>query len=185
MSTNLKRDICNLKDPGASASQATKNTTLKAISYVCSFWVDHLANYLGDDAIDIQLYRKYLSDRGLVHQFLIRHILHWFEALSLIREIDRGIVGLHSLKRIVSREKSLLEVTSNHKALIHDAIQIFRQFRPAIEEAPLQIYNSVLIFSPENSITYQLQATIQCASGTRRQALSSRRSRAIRTGSGR
>lgn len=50
-----------------------------------------------------------------------------------------------------------LPADTNHicQSFVHDAIRVFRQFRPAVEEAPLQVYHSALIFSPENSIVLQ------------------------------
>jgi hypothetical protein len=185
----LKRDICNLKHPG-SARPTTISTSLKASSYICCFWIDHLAKYLWYDPPDnlcyrkylsdrgpVQKflltylhhwfypakylwnafiyklrYRKYLSDRGPVYQFLLEHLLHWFEALSLTGEVDRGIQGLQSLEEKLSKSAS---ENILHKEFVHDAIRVFRQCRAAVEEAPLQVYCSALIFSPEESIVRQ------------------------------
>jgi hypothetical protein len=43
------------------------------------------------NSIDGPSYQEYFSDQGRVHKFLLQHLLHWFEALSLIGEIDKGI----------------------------------------------------------------------------------------------
>jgi nucleoside phosphorylase len=153
MSKTLRRDMCNLRHPGSTVRMATIDTRLKAISYFCSFWVDHLAKYL-DDSTDSRRYKDYLSDRGRVHEFLRKHLLHWFEALSLFGEVDRGITGLHNLERMIRETLTKLppEITLSHKSFVHDAIRVFRQCRPAIEAAPLQVYCSALVFSPENSL---------------------------------
>ena len=82
---------------------------------------------------------EYLLDGGHVHEFLKKHLLHWFEALSLISEVDRGIYGLYSLEQMIDERlpKSLSSETSlNHRNLVHDAIRVFRQCRTAVEEAP-------------------------------------------------
>jgi hypothetical protein len=115
--------------------------------------VDYLAKYL-DDSTDSRRYKDYLSDRGRVHEFLRKHLLHWFEALSLFGEVDRGITGLHNLERMIRETLTKLppEITLSHKSFVHDAIRVFRQCRPAIEAAPLQVYCSALVFSPENSL---------------------------------
>jgi WD40 repeat protein len=44
---------------------------------------------------------------------------------------------------------------SNYKKFVQDAIRVLRQFRTAIEAAPLQVYSSALIFSPEESLVRQ------------------------------
>ena len=156
MSGMLRRDMCSLKHPGALASMAIINTHLKAISYACSFWVSHLAKYLEKDSADDPRYKEYLLDQGRVHDFLLKHLLHWFEALSLIGQVDRGIMELHSLERMIGETpKPASEIPFSHQSFVHDAIRVLRQFRPAVEEAPLQIYCSTLIFSPENSIVRQ------------------------------
>lgn len=156
MSRTLKRDICNLRHPGSPSSKAKIRTSLRAISYACSFWVEHLAVYLDNFTNDLP-YEDYLTDRGRVHEFLLKHLLHWFEVLSLIGEIDRGITGLHSLERMIAYaiEKYPDVICFSHQSFVHDAIRVLRQFRPAVEEAPLQVYCSPLIFSPENSIVRQ------------------------------
>jgi hypothetical protein len=149
MSKTLRKDICTLKYPGAPARTALIDTRLRAISYVCSFWVAHLALYLGDNSIDGPGYQEYFSDQSRVHEFLLQHLLHWLETLSLIGEIDKGIMGLHSLEEKLTKSSS--ENIVHHKEFIHDAIRVFRQCRTAVEEAPLQVYYSALIFAPEKS----------------------------------
>jgi WD40 repeat protein len=78
-----------------------------------------------------------------------------------MREIDKGIIGLHRLeeKLIKSSPGNIL----HHKEFVHDAFRVFRQCRTAVEEAPLQVYYSALIFSPEESVVRQTfkQETLQ------------------------
>jgi WD40 repeat protein len=156
MSSTLKRDMGKLGNPGSTPDDAKINAHLKAISYVCSFWVNHLASFLSDGSINNSHYREYLSDRGHVHQFLLKHLLHWFEALSLLGHVDSAIMGLHSLEQMSGGLTKLSADTDhNYQSFVHDAIRVLRKFRPAIEEAPLQVYCSALIFSPENSIVRQ------------------------------
>jgi hypothetical protein len=161
MSKTLTKNMCNLMHPGIPARSASINTRLRQIGYVCSFWVAHLVRNLGDNSITGPSYQEYFSDQGRVHKFLLKHLLHWFEALSLIGEIDKGIMGLHSLEEKLT--KSPLENILYHKKFIYDAIRVFRQCRTAVEEAPLQVYCSALIFSPEESVVRQTfkQETLQ------------------------
>lgn len=51
-------------------------------------------------------YHEYFSDQGHVHKLLLQHLIHWFEAPSLIGEINNGIMGLHSLEGKLTRSRS-------------------------------------------------------------------------------
>jgi WD40 repeat protein len=153
MSQILKKDMCILKYPGAPARSALINTRLRQISYVCSFWVAHLVQYLGNNSVDGPSYQEYFLDQGRVYKFLLKHLLHWFEALSLFGEIDKGITGLYSLGEKLTKSPSRNII--HHKQFVHDAIRVFRKCRTAVEEAPLQVYYSALIFPPEESVVRQ------------------------------
>lgn len=153
MSSILRKDMCALRHPGASARSASIGTHLKAISYACSFWLANLMQYLGDNSVDGPSYEEHFSDRGRAYKFFRKYLLHWLEALSLIGEIDKGIMGLYSLETTLIKSSS--ESTIKLKEFVHDAIRVLRQFRTAVEEAPLQAYSSALIFSPEKSTVRQ------------------------------
>ena len=94
MSSKLKKDICNLHLPVALASEVDDNQIEQFISeelqYACSCWVQHFqeSNIL-------------LLDNGNVHLFLLKHLLFWLEALSLLRKISEGISALISLENLV------------------------------------------------------------------------------------
>ena len=51
-----------------------------------------------------------LADHGEVHEFLLEHLLHWLEALSLIRKLPEGIRAITSLESIVSDKETLFKV---------------------------------------------------------------------------
>jgi NACHT domain/Heterokaryon incompatibility protein (HET) len=191
MSNTLRRNMCNLKHPGSPASETELLPCLSAINYACSFWVEHLINYLTDPPNNLCL-EKYLTDGGRIYTFLLQHLLHWFEALSAVGQIDRGILGLHTLEQVIGRATSHLQPgsTLKHGNVVHDGLRVFRQFRPALEEAPLQVYHSALIFSPENSII-RIQFKDESLTGyllihgfVKSGAHACRRSKAIPTGSG-
>lgn len=101
MTQTLQQDICRLKHPGSQACTATINTQLKAISYMCSFWVDHLVKYFDSSSAENIPYQKCLVDEGSVHRFLLEHLLHWFEALSLLGEFNRGVLAILALESLI------------------------------------------------------------------------------------
>ena len=71
MDVVLHHNICNLT---LTADLATESLP-KDISYSCMFWVDHLC-IIEDDILPII---------DLLCVFLRQHLLHWFEAMSILR----------------------------------------------------------------------------------------------------
>lgn len=94
MSDNLKRDICDLQIPGALISKLEISVVERFlplhIQYACRYWVQHLEKS-----------RLYLHDDGPVHIFLQEHLLHWFEALSLIGKTSESILAINLLESII------------------------------------------------------------------------------------
>jgi hypothetical protein len=84
MSDHLRRDMCDLRLPGALATEVEKSKVEKClpleVQYACRYWIGHLLQG------NIEL-----CDSEEVHEFLKEHFLHWLEALSLIWKIPEGI----------------------------------------------------------------------------------------------
>ncbi|KAN0094211.1 WD40 repeat-like protein [Hyaloscypha variabilis] len=107
-----------------------------------------------------------LHDNGRAHQFLQRHLLHWFEALAWMKLLPRGIVILEKLRFLLKdgNNSSLLN-------MLQDAKRFVLNSKTGIEAMPLQIYVSSLIFSPETSVTkqqfvHEIPTMIKSCSGT-------------------
>lgn len=94
MSRQLRKDICNLHALDALAMSVQgdkiKHHLPAELQYACLYWVQHL-----------QRSERVLSDHGLVHVFLCEHLLHWFEALSLIGRTSEGVCAIALLESIV------------------------------------------------------------------------------------
>ncbi|KAJ5609831.1 hypothetical protein N7528_009097 [Penicillium herquei] len=92
------------------------------------------------------------SDESLcqVQKFFSEDYLHWLEALSLSRALPEGLASIIKLNNWLKATKSYLK--PDLPGRVQDAYRFFLYFRPAIENQPLQIYYSGLIFSPERSI---------------------------------
>ena len=95
MEQQLKRDICNLGDPGSQVGSINQATIRKCIShelrYSCQYWIQHL------HASGIAV-----SDNGKTHEFQKQHTLHWLEALSLLGKLSEGIRAVEVLDSIVT-----------------------------------------------------------------------------------
>ncbi|KAH8595410.1 WD40-repeat-containing domain protein [Bisporella sp. PMI_857] len=140
MSTSLKQDICELGSPGFLVSdindgQVNKYLPLE-LQYACLYWIQHL-----------QKSYTQLDDHGTVHQFLQSHFLHWIEALSWIQKIPEALRMISTLESI-----ALGRNCPDLQMFIHDMKRFVLFCRPGIEQTPLQLYYSVLIFVPTQSI---------------------------------
>jgi NACHT domain len=91
MSNTLKQDICGLQAPGTLAAGVDSGQVERCIppeiQYACLYWVQHL-----------QRSGTELYDNDQVHQFLGEHLLHWLEALGLMRRTSEGVLAISSLE---------------------------------------------------------------------------------------
>jgi hypothetical protein len=79
MDTILKRNMCNM-----TLSIDLLNESLpEDVSYACEFWIDHICVIEKDLGPVIEW----------LHVFLFQHLLHWFEAMSILRRC-RGAITL-------------------------------------------------------------------------------------------
>ncbi|KAJ1329819.1 dynein assembly factor with WDR repeat domains 1 [Microdochium nivale] len=145
MSSILKRDIYNLRNPGFPIDKVKPPTPdpLSTVGYCSIYWVNHLV-----DAIMIQDDDRTARDCGIADSFLRKKALYWIEALSLLRGIPDSIGALERLKQGIPDHQS----ASDLQAIVVDVYRLLRSFRPAIESRPLQCYVSALVFSPAESL---------------------------------
>ena len=164
MSRTLRRDVYSLGAPGFSIDRVKQPDPdpLAAARYPCLYWIDHLLDC--DTRANAS---SNLKEGGLVYKFLYQSYLYWLEAISLMRSLSGGIVMIRKLENWLKVNsstlcyniirKSQLIYTKTNKypdlyALVHDAKRFVLHSRLVIEQYPLQIYCSVLIFAPEKSI---------------------------------
>ncbi|KAF7118472.1 hypothetical protein CNMCM5793_007993 [Aspergillus hiratsukae] len=144
MAQRLTKDICHLRRPGTLRSEVKSQRVEEcipyALQYACCFWVTHLANA----GVDLQK-----GDR--VYAFLTTHLLHWLETLSLIGNIFEGIASINLLEDLVKAVAN-----PSLRALVYDAKRFVLYMRSVIEEAPLQIYCSGLVFTPRRSVLREI-----------------------------
>ena len=94
LSAKLKRDICNLQEPGVLAKdifdQQRENGLSADLQYACQYWVQHLKGS-----------ETQLEDDGKVHNFLRQTLLYWLEALSIIGKTSEGVHAIILLESMV------------------------------------------------------------------------------------
>ncbi|CAN9481224.1 unnamed protein product [Alternaria alternata] len=140
--SSLHQDMCSLLEPGVLRSEINEGTIASSLppdlQYACRYWVDHLKQSQHD-----------IVDGDTTHLFLQKHLLHWLEAMSLIRESSRCVDLLDSLQALASPSASLV------LRFLHDAKRFVLRFQPVLTDAPLQVYYSALVFAPKNSLVRQ------------------------------
>ncbi|KAK3305078.1 uncharacterized protein B0T15DRAFT_383696, partial [Chaetomium strumarium] len=146
MQKTLRRDIYNLGAPGVSIDKVKPpgSDPLAAVRYSCVYWINHLR-----DCDPKKNAKSDLQEGGSIDTFLREKYLHWLEALSLQKSISEGVASMLGLGGLLEagKEASLL------LRRVRDACRFVLYHKRAIENSPLQVYASALVFSPARSIT--------------------------------
>ncbi|KAL2198040.1 NACHT domain-containing protein, partial [Corynascus similis CBS 632.67] len=141
----LRRDIYKLGAPGFPIDKVTPPDPdpLAALRYSCVYWVNHLR-----DCHPKEKANKDLQNGGSIDTFLREKYLYWLEALSLSKCLSKGVASMLELQE-------LLEVSTAYFIdRVRDAYRFSLYHKWGIENSPLQVYASALIFSPARSITW-------------------------------
>ncbi|KAI9782330.1 MAG: hypothetical protein M1839_005203, partial [Geoglossum umbratile] len=135
----LRQNKCELLNPGTLRTEIDERTIAiclpPELQYACRYWAHHLEQSKGR-----------IYDGNSVHLFLQKYLLHWLEAMSLIGEAYKCI---YIIKRLQALTESDMSTVSS---FLHDAERFTLRFRSILEDAPLQVYSSALIFAPETTI---------------------------------
>ncbi|KAK4118487.1 WD40 repeat-like protein [Parathielavia appendiculata] len=143
MRKTLRRDIYNLGAPGFSIDNVRPPDPdpLAAVRYSCVYWINHFR-----DCDPMKNANKELQDGGSIDAFFREKCLHWLEALSLQKGISEGVASVLGLEGLVEIGTSLID-------RVRDVYRFILYHKWGIENSPLQVYASALVFSPAHSIT--------------------------------
>ncbi|EGZ76068.1 hypothetical protein NEUTE2DRAFT_37003, partial [Neurospora tetrasperma FGSC 2509] len=138
MSTTLRRDIYGLRAPGFPNDkvQVPNPDPLATVRYSCVYWVDHLR----DSVSGTNTKRHDPLQDNVVYTFLKTKYLYWLEALNLLQAMPAGVVAIRKLEGLLLSK------------LVWDAYRFTLSYKSIIEQAPLQVYISALIFAPSGSL---------------------------------
>ncbi|KAH8621457.1 Vegetative incompatibility protein [Alternaria alternata] len=93
MSKHLRRDMCNLRDPGARTADLSQIEVARHIpphvQYACRFWVYHCQRSDVDTGSCCD-----------VEAFLRKHFLHWLESLALLSRVSEAVGMVYTLESI-------------------------------------------------------------------------------------
>ncbi|KIM76782.1 hypothetical protein PILCRDRAFT_12493 [Piloderma croceum F 1598] len=133
----LRRNLC-----GLTLSQAHIATDIpEAISYASMSWIAHITQVTEE--------AESLADSLL--QFLLRHLLHWLEVMSILN-MSRDVIA--SLRNLLTWVETHIKDCSTLYDLIYDGYRFAHLFTPLMEQHPLLIYESALPFTPTNTTLY-------------------------------
>ncbi|KAF3310081.1 hypothetical protein TWF173_010092 [Orbilia oligospora] len=145
LSQNLRRNICCLKFAGplrlVDDHEIKRQNISASLEYACKYWVHH-----------VKKSQCLLEDDGDVHDFLQVHLLHWFEATSILAISSNNIYLIKDLQSIVRNDDKAVKLLE----LLRDIERFIRFNQSLIAEAPLQVYMSALLFLPEKSVVKAL-----------------------------
>ncbi|KAL6864200.1 hypothetical protein J3F83DRAFT_151605 [Trichoderma novae-zelandiae] len=150
LSATLRRDMYNLRHPGALIGEHTPNEgqdPLRHARYSCIYWVDHLKAM---DDLEREKCMLSLQDNGIVHRFLSKKLLNWLEALSLMKRMSDAVWAVRVLRKLTAVDDCTM------RNLIEDVYRFVLYHKVGLELAPLQVYSSALILSPLSSLVRQL-----------------------------
>ncbi|KAG1747702.1 hypothetical protein EDB19DRAFT_282546 [Suillus lakei] len=135
----LKRNMCNLT---LTRNGVDAEVLPEDVTYSCIFWIEHVCEIEGEESFFIEVY-----------DFLMKHLLHWIETMSLLKKVRQTI---KSLMRLEDWSKSTQGRHHELCDLLADAVRFCQAFTAVIEQHPLLVYSSALPFAPINSVLYQI-----------------------------
>ena len=109
------------------------DTIPKDVAYACVFWVDHIC-MVEDDFLSIEL---------LLETFLDQHILHWFEAMSLLQRFGLAIILLGRLSDWIQSHCHLFHRRSLQQNVRH-WWRFSEEYEECIRESPMRVYSEEL-----------------------------------------
>ncbi|KAF3407274.1 hypothetical protein DPV78_000139 [Talaromyces pinophilus] len=135
---SLQENICNLPHHGALRAEIDNRIIPiylpPDMQYACRFWIYHLKeSQMG------------ISDNDTVLAFLQNHFLHWLESLSILGRTTESISLVRTLQTVCDKDTEICR-------FLDDGLRFIRKNISLIDQAPLQLYASALIFTPKGSI---------------------------------
>ena len=136
----LKQDICGLNNPGILRTDIDTLVIARSlppeVQYTCQYWAYHL-----------QQGHCSVSNGDSVQLFFETRFLHWFEALGLLGRASESIGIISIVRSLDTHDKD-----NAIKELFYDVERFVLTYSSMVDMAPLQLYSSAMIFSPESSI---------------------------------
>ena len=154
MKTSLKRNMCGLTTPTSSPHEVNSGTMTKRFpshaQYACQYFLEHLFRWRPTALMMLDHMFGFMD-------FITRSLLFWIEAMSLMGKVTQAIDNFKALRQLCQdsfgQQTTLLMI-------VQDAERFILANRRIIEDFPLQVYLSALMFSPIESKIRQSYANL-------------------------
>ncbi|PQK15534.1 hypothetical protein BB8028_0005g10460 [Beauveria bassiana] len=149
LTSTLRRDMCKLEFLGPLSERDLKPNLepLAPISHATVFWVDHFKNSAFQECFDPACRKEAAS---LVCTFIEEKYVYWLEALSLLKSLSRVMRPMNELSGFMASLG-----LGHSRCLSKDAYSFLQSNKFVIDEAPMQVYVSALLFSPAKNLLKQ------------------------------
>ncbi|KAF5555929.1 vegetatible incompatibility het-E-1 [Fusarium phyllophilum] len=143
MHNRLHRNLYKFEDSGVLIDEmdVLEDSSLTIVGYACVYWVDHFCAWL---LTDNQHPNSLCYE--IITKFFETKYLYWLEAMSLLRCTSDAIRAMQRLE-----DKLKGRASNDLRLLVQDAVQFVSTHRAIMDAAPLQLYDSALIFTPQLS----------------------------------
>jgi hypothetical protein len=98
LNQSLKHNICNLDFNKRFVTSRESNTINDSLRYSCVHWASHLVHVLEGSPAQSSVSEV----QGLLSEFVGEHLLHWFECLSALGELESGVKCLDKASEATS-----------------------------------------------------------------------------------
>ena len=92
----LKKNICKLRQPDSFITKASAQFPA-LVPYACQYWVRHLQ----ESDCRHRLFASRIKDAKRIKGFCQNHLLHWIEAMSLMKKVSDAIRAVASLEYVI------------------------------------------------------------------------------------
>ncbi|OBZ75611.1 Vegetative incompatibility protein HET-E-1 [Grifola frondosa] len=141
MTTNLRQNICDLRDPSRLNNEVPdladriSHSIPPYLQYACLHWAAHLHVH------------EYLDDvlLRLLDEFVSKYLIFWVEVCSLLGRLNDAAKALNDTQLLL---RSIGPRASETATLMSDCVRFITMFFPSISASSLQIYHSALPFAP-------------------------------------
>ncbi|GLB36779.1 hypothetical protein LshimejAT787_0310660 [Lyophyllum shimeji] len=148
MNSSLKYNICGIPSDMTVSRQGQVNSPeymtkiSEELKYACVYWASHLVELqeLGSDILP-----------SLRH-FLVTHLLHWIECLSILGELETALRSLESANTALLRSKATDVQCRNLQLLVEDALRCLQSSFEAVRRNAFEIYQSAFVWLPKESL---------------------------------
>ncbi|KZP31356.1 hypothetical protein FIBSPDRAFT_974829 [Athelia psychrophila] len=139
MNASLKRNMGNMM----LSAHLTTEVLPEVLAHACQSWVVHICT--------VGTFGPWTME--LLAVFLRTHLLHWFEAMSMMAKSEE-IVPM--LRRVATWLEENTFEDKILKDIVIEAIEFARKFAAEIAAHPLHVYYTALPLLPSDSVLYQL-----------------------------